>query len=153
MIASKQEWGQAAWTFMHVLACKIKQKEFQAQKEAIINIIRGICSNVPCPSCRSHAEVQMKQLNPGSIRSKNDLIDMLMDFHNKVNIRTQKRLFTKGEMKIYETMSTGVVVQKFLAIWYSGSSTPRLMMDTFARVNFLHSIQKYFDDHHMAYDP
>ncbi len=153
MIASKKEWGQSAWKFMHVLASKIKPSEFSSQKVAIINIIKGICNNVPCPDCRKHAERQMRLLNSSSIRTKEDLINMLHDFHNNVNIRTNKPLYNKEDLKNYEIMSMKDSVITFLTTWYAGSSTPRLMMDTFARVRFLESLKSYFDRNFSAYDP
>jgi hypothetical protein len=153
MIASKKEWGQSAWNFMHVLARKIKHSEFNNQKDTIINIIKGICSNVPCADCRQHAERQMRQLHSGSIQTKEDLINMLHDFHNKVNIRTNKPIFSKEDLKVYEEMSTKDAVITFMNTWYAGSSTPRLMMDTFARVRFLESLKSYFDQNNSAYYP
>jgi|TARA_B110000285_G_C14911038_1_gene507964 hypothetical protein len=151
MLASKKEWGQSAWKFMHILACKVKPTEFNNQKEAIINIIKGICTNVPCSDCRQHAERQMRQLHVSSIRNQEDLILMLHDFHNKVNIRTQKPVFKKEELEIYKKMSTKEVVINFMNTWYAGSSTPRLMMDTFARVRFLGSLKTYFDSNQLAF--
>lgn len=151
MLASKKEWGQSAWNFMHVLACKIKPTDFDSQKVAIINIIKGICSNVPCTDCRQHAERQMKQLHVGSIRTKEDLINMLHDFHNKVNIRTNKPIYKKEDLTLYELMSMKDVVISFMNTWYAGSSTPRLMMDTFARVRFLGSLKSYFDQNSSAF--
>ena len=153
MIASKNEWGNTAWTFMHVLASKVKLEDFHKQKEYIITIIRGICSNLPCPDCRSHAEKQMMRLNSGNISTKEDLIEMLRDFHNNVNIRTNKRVFSKVEMIKYEKVSTCDAVNVFFRTWYAGSSTPRLMMDTFARVRFLGWIRSYFDKNHQFYAP
>lgn len=153
MIASKKEWGQSAWNFMHVLASKIKHSEFNNQKDTIINIIKGICSNVPCADCRKHAERQMRQLHSGSIQTKEDLINMLHDFHNKVNIRTNKPIYSKEDLKVYEEMSTKDAVITFMNTWYAGSSTPRLMMDTFARVRFLESLKSYFDQYNSAYNP
>jgi len=152
MLASKKDWGQSAWNFMHILACKIKQEEFNNQKVALINIIKGICANVPCRDCREHAEKQMKHLRVETIRSKEDLIGMLHDFHNKVNTRTHKQIFSKDELVMYENMSTKNVVINFMNTWFAGSSTPRLMMDTFARVRFLGSLREYFNRNHAAFN-
>jgi len=153
MIASKNEWGNSAWTFMHVIACKVKIEEFSKQKENIMTIIRGICSNLPCPDCRSHAEKQMRRLNSVNITTKEEMKEMLREFHNSVNIRTNKRIFSKGEMVKYEKASTSEAVSVFFKTWFAGSSTPRLMMDTFARVRFLEWIISYFDKNNQFYDP
>lgn len=152
MLASKKDWGQCAWNFMHIIACKIKPEEFVNQKEHILNIIIGICTNVPCKDCRDHAVKQINKLRFSSIRTREDLIYMLHDFHNKVNVRTQKSLYKREDLKVYEEMSTREVVHKFFETWTLGSSTPRLMMDTFARVQLLKYIREYFNSHAMKYN-
>ena len=151
MLASKKEWGQTAWKFMHILAWKIKEEEFNNQKDNLINIVKRLCSNLPCQDCRQHAEKQMKQLHIGSINRKEDFIYMLHDFHNKVNARTNKPLFKLEDLRIYNEMSTRDVVVKFMNTWFTGSSTPRLMMDTFARVQFLKSLRDYFNHNSLAF--
>ena len=151
MLASKKEWGQTAWKFMHILACKIKPEYFHKHRDELVYIVKRLCSNLPCQDCRKHAEKQMKNLNVSSIRTKDDFINMLHDFHNKVNARTQKPLFKLEDLKIYHEMSTREVVVNFMNTWYSGSSTPRLMMDTFARTQFLKYLRDYFDTNHMAF--
>jgi hypothetical protein len=151
MLASKKQWGQTAWNFMHILACKIKEEEFYNHKVELIYIVKSLCANLPCHDCRMHAEKQMKGLNVSSIRCKEDFVSMLHDFHNKVNARTNKPLFKKEDLKIYNEMSTRNVVVSFMNTWYAGSSTPRLMMDTFARVQFLKHLREYFDKYSGAF--
>ena len=81
----KMKWGEPTWFLFHTLACKVKEDCFQKVRGDLLNHIYSICVNLPCPMCANHAKEYMKNINFNTIRTKQDLIDMLYVFHNAVN--------------------------------------------------------------------
>ena len=55
--------GEAIWFLFHTLAEKIKEEHFQSNKYEMINMVKSICTNLPCPKCSDHATAYMKRLN------------------------------------------------------------------------------------------
>jgi len=96
--AKKILWGPAVWFFFHTLAEKIKPEYFISYRDGIFNIIKRVCSSLPCPTCTTHAVEYIQKINFDSIRTKGDLKNMLFNFHNEVNARTKKPLFSYDEL-------------------------------------------------------
>ena len=91
-------WGAPTWYFFHTLAEKIKPEHFEDNKSQILQMITNICSNLPCPSCSEHAKQYIQRMNNNSIICKNDLIQFLFVFHNTVNERKRKPVFSYDEL-------------------------------------------------------
>jgi len=83
----KMRWGEPTWFLFHTLAHKIKDEFFHEKKMEILNTISLICANLPCPNCANHATEYMKNINFYAIQTKQDLKNMLFQFHNVVNQR------------------------------------------------------------------
>lgn len=98
-MASKDVWGRATWIFMHHMVHALKEERTDLI-HPILNIIRKICRNLPCPECSDHATILLNSLNLNSIKTKHDLVRCLYEFHNKVNVRIKKREFTIEEHDI-----------------------------------------------------
>ena len=75
----KMKWGEAIWFLFHTLAEKIKEEHFQSKKYEMINIVKAICTNLPCPKCTDHATAYMKRLNIESIKIKQDWKDFYIN--------------------------------------------------------------------------
>ena len=91
---SKKEWGNITWILFHSIAECIQEDNFQLVKQPIIELITIICSNLPCPDCSQHATSLLKQSLIQNISCKLHLKEFLRQFHNKVNIRLNKPIFT-----------------------------------------------------------
>ena len=108
-------WGPAVWFFFHTLAEKLKPDHFSSHRHGIFNIIKDVCSSLPCPSCATHAVEYMKKVNFDSIQTKDDLKHMLFNFHNDVNTRTKKTLFSYDELNSkYQDANFKLIVNYFL---------------------------------------
>jgi len=81
----KMIWGRATWLFLHTLADKVKQNEFSSIRQKLLDFIVQICSLLPCPICKNHAENYIRNVNFNTIKNKQDLKFMLYTFHNSVN--------------------------------------------------------------------
>ena len=108
-------WGPAVWFFFHTLAEKIKPGYFSSYREGIFTVIKDVCSSLPCPSCTTHAVEYINNVNFNSIQTKDDLKHMLFNFHNEVNIRTKKSLFSYDELNSkYQDANFKLIVNYFL---------------------------------------
>ena len=95
-------WGPIIWSFFHIYAQQINPVFFKNNTKMCLNVINDICQSLPCPMCTNHAKQFLKNYNFNSIKTKEQLILFLFNFHNDVNIRTKKRLFTLEELEIYK---------------------------------------------------
>ena len=102
------KWGTYTWLIFHGIAEKINIKYFDEERKNIINFIKQICSVLPCPKCKEHAKLSM--VNIDSIKTKDDLISFLYDFHNKVNARRDIKNFDKSNLSIYKTIQLPYVI-------------------------------------------
>ena len=51
----RSRWGPSIWYLFHTLSYKIKEEEFPSICAELLDIIKIICKNLPCPSCAQHA--------------------------------------------------------------------------------------------------
>lgn len=107
-------WAQPTWYFFHTFAEKINKKFYESNQGMCFNIIRQICFNLPCPECRKHATNYISKISLHSVKTKEDLIFILFTFHNDVNRRLGKRLFTWDELNMYKRAKTISIFKLFL---------------------------------------
>lgn len=91
-------WGRATWIFLHTLAQKLKEQSFFNVRESILDFIVKICSLLPCPICKNHAENYIRNVNFNTIRTKEDLKLMLFNFHNSVNKDKNYEIFAYNKL-------------------------------------------------------
>lgn len=161
-VVSKQEpvdqrnkilWGPPFWFFFHTLAEKVKPELFYANRDALFNIVREICSNLPCPNCASHAKQYINNINFNTIRTKQDFIMMLYEFHNSVNKRKNLPIFPYSELQPkYENAIFINIVNHFMHFYKMEHHVVRLMSDDMFRrrsaksiLDWLHANQHIFD--------
>ena len=145
---SIQEWGPITWYLFHTLAEKIKDEYFEIELPNILNNIRIICNILPCPECKEHALYYLKTANVNKIKTKDQLKLFLLYFHNEVNARNNKKLFTFEELnKKYSTARLKVIIGLFFQIYNKKSGNMRLQLSTgmeknIVLNNFTHYIKK-----------
>ena len=149
-----KEWGPCTWYLFHTLAEKVKNDSFLVVKDELISIIKRICSNLPCPECAGHAQHKMNTLNIHSIRSKRDLQLMLLSFHNDVNNRNGKPLFTEQQLdEKYRTAKTSQIVQYFVQVWNKPNTNPKMMTASFHRGNVMSDFMNWWKANYIHFDP
>ena len=115
---SKSRWGPSIWFLFHTLAHKIKPEEFGRIKVELLDIIKSICVNLPCPSCAQHAGEYMQRVNYASIQSKEDLKLFLFNFHNDVNRRKNVPPFPLSDLDTkYAAANTVNIINNFMAVF------------------------------------
>ena len=82
----------------------------------ILQIIKNICSILPCPDCRLHATHIINNYKFFHlIRKKEDLKNFVFEFHNLVNSRTGKSIQNKLILEQYKKYD----FRKATADWYN----------------------------------
>lgn len=131
-------WGTITWIFFHTLAEKIKDENFENNKQLFINIIINTCNHLPCPECSEHATKVLSQSYLNNIKTKKHFVEFLRQFHNIVNIKTNKKELTSEEiMDLYKNNNLSLILINLIRTYKSIKTSERLMMYNFYRDKFL----------------
>lgn len=140
---SKSEWGNAVWYLMHTLAFKLN-KEYENEVPVLFDYFYRICCNLPCPSCSEHARKNLSRLRRDKIKTKEDLIHVLWEFHNMVNKQTKKNEFSKENHDLlYKDKNVSQVLYTFFAIMSKKTGNERGLIYTWTRSLVLKDFHKY----------
>ena len=133
-----QHWGNITWLFLHTFAEKIKETEFLNIKNDIINIIKNLCNNLPCPDCSEHATNLLKKVNFNKINNKYDFIIFLVEFHNIVNKKIKKdSIDYKDIVDKYKNNNLQLIVKSLVIIFNNYKTSQRMMMYNFHKKLFI----------------
>ena len=149
----KVKWGEPIWFLFHTLAEKIKDEHFQTKKYEMINLVRSICANLPCPKCTDHAMAYMKRLNLESIKTKRDWKDFLYKFHNEVNQRKNFPEFPYAELdNKYQGANTVKVINYFIATYREKSGNVQMIATEMTRMRILRNAQIWLSTNISCFD-
>jgi hypothetical protein len=149
-----KSWGPSTWYLFHTLAEKIKEEHFIELKSEIISIIKKICSNLPCPECASHASNKLGSLKITGIHSKEDLKNVLLSFHNFVNIKTKKPEWNESQLNDkYVLANTHLVIQYFIQTWSKPNPNPRLITHNFYKSMIIKEFLAWWNIHNSKFNP
>ena len=101
-LGTKRYWGRATWFLFHTIAARIDPEYYKHNFATIWDFIKECCGNLPCPYCSTHASNHLKTITLSQINTKSKLERMFFDFHNTVNHRLGKKMFSWSEMQIYK---------------------------------------------------
>lgn len=111
----KMKWGEPTWFLFHTLAQKIREESFQQIRTELLDIIYTICNNLPCPDCAKHATAYMNGINFNTIQTKEQLKELIFQFHNEVNKRKNIPLFNRADLDIkYNAANLVPIIQNFM---------------------------------------
>tara|TARA_Y100000591_G_scaffold126524_1_gene108399 strand:- start:18558 stop:19013 length:456 start_codon:yes stop_codon:yes gene_type:complete len=148
---SQKEWGNITWFLFHSLAERIKEEYFPVFKQRLITFITSTCDHLPCPICAGHATETLRKANIGLINTKGDFIEFLRQFHNIVNIKLKKSIFTKEEVLIkYKRGYLPLIIQQFFKVYTHNYKNMSALMSAFQRKLFI-TQQKAFLNTIIAY--
>ena len=140
---SKREWGNATWYLFHTLAEKLKP-EFSGEASELFRQIKLLCGNLPCPECSQHATSSLNAVNMNSINSRENLIEFIWQFHNRVNSRTGKSQYTREECKCkYSRAITRIILGNFLSVFKMNARNDKAMMHSYRRHLSTRVFEKY----------
>ena len=149
----KIRWGEPFWNFFHILAEKVREGEFQTIRKGLLDMIFIICSNLPCPDCKTHALQIMKSTNLNHISSsKENLINFLWEFHNHVNKKNKGEFYPKEKLEVYKTANTKKVIVSFITIMSATSNNEKTMLHGFHRTLYITKFKSYINENIHKYN-
>jgi hypothetical protein len=139
-------WGPPYWYFFHAIAEKVKEEHFLRIREELLNIIKLICQNLPCPDCSKHAIQYITQHHLLWVTSKDVLKNVLFHFHNTVNEKKGNPLFDRTELDAMYSKSQLIPIwDNFIKEFLNKSRNNRLMANDFHRESVGHYIRNWFE--------
>jgi hypothetical protein len=97
-----RSWAIPTWYFFHTFAEKIHPGFYKHNAGLCFGIIKNICQNLPCPDCKYHATRYMNGIRLQDVSTKEDLKFVLFTFHNDVNRRLGKPIYSWDDLEIYK---------------------------------------------------
>ena len=149
---SNNYWGEITWTFLHMIVEKIKEEQYENEKSKILELVKKICNNLPCPECKQHASQYMKRVRVTHITRKKDFQIILFNFHNEVNKRLKKDLPDLDILEKYKYLDTVDTSKRFIKIFSKPVHNNRLMMDSLNRNFFMKELLSYLENNIEKFD-
>lgn len=144
-------WGAATWILLHAMAEKVcggDAVQFARRREDILNVVFMICTNLPCPDCSEHAKKYL--LNAQYMRTvatREDLRELLYRFHNAVNARKNKPIYSHDELlQRYATANWPNVVQNFFQHFSDKSKNTRYLATEMFRDRLILKLRTWFTE-------
>ena len=152
-MASKDTWGPSTWTLFHTLAEKVKDAHFNDLKSELLQYVKRICANLPCPDCAAHATNFISKLTSDQFATKQNFKLFLFHFHNSVNMRTKKQPFTVEELNSrYSRANTFVVVPHFIKVYSHRNTNVRLLVNSFQKDIMIKEFIKWIRENSHKFD-
>ena len=147
-------WGPNIWYFFHALAEKINKDKFIENKTNLVELVKIICSNLPCPECSIDAKEIINKTNFNVINTKDDFKKYIFNFHNHVNKKIGNPIFLYQDIESkYCKINVYVTFNNLIRIFNQNSNNPKLMQNSMIRqhsvktiINLFNSIKKDFDN-------
>jgi hypothetical protein len=140
-------WGPPIWTFFHTLAEKVNEEYFLNIKHMLFFFIKRICNFLPCPDCSHHANRFLAKVDIGKIKNKLDFKNMLYVFHNTVNKRKNKPLFSYENVNIYKTYNVGVAFNNMVSVYHTKGNM-NLIAESFQRNLLIKELKVWLISNH-----
>jgi hypothetical protein len=143
--APKSKWGAPTWFLFHTLAHKLKDECDDKIVHELFQVIVLLCSNLPCPTCTKHATEYMNKINARSINTREDLKNLLFQFHNDVNKRKGYPLFERSKLdEKYELANTKNIIHYFLYFFKQKDFNISMITDNMHREHATANFQSWF---------
>ena len=141
---SINNWGPAVWLLFHTIVEKIKEPDNTRICLELFNQIKNICKYLPCPDCASHATSNLANVNISKINNKSDLKQILFIFHNSVNVRKKKAVFSIDGLEKYKSANLSMVLYNF-KMNYNSTRNMKLMSDEFQRKIVINQFNQWLE--------
>jgi len=144
-----KRWGEPTWYFFHTFIEKITDAFYNSNYKKCINVYKIICNNLPCPICREHATNYLRNYKIDDMNTRVKMKIFLLNFHNDVNKRLNKTIYTEAILaqysrinviKAYQFFNQEFYVQNYMSKNFSGwiRNKIREELDLFFKNNICH---------------
>ena len=110
-------WGPPIWTLFHTLVEKINERHHHLIYQQLFNIIKQICTYLPCPECSIDAVIFLSKVKIPTLNTKTSFKNMMYLFHNYVNKKKHKPLFNYANINVYKGYNLVYVIKNFLLLF------------------------------------
>ena len=95
-------WGKHAWVFLHSISMNYPDKPSISDKKNYKDFFENLKFILPCEVCKKHYSQHIHK-NPieNALKSKNDLVEWVINVHNQVNISLNKPTMTFDQVIEY----------------------------------------------------
>lgn len=145
-------WGPAVWKLFHTLAQKVNEEAYLVMGRSIFDMIVRICKFLPCPDCARDASNFLGKVKVNTLKTKEDLKNVLFVFHNWVNAKKHKPAFAYSKLAVYDDAILGQVVQNFYANYHTKGNM-QMLSETFQRTFVLKDFNSWFRYYSKAFAP
>ena len=99
-------WGPGAWTFLHTVSFNYPTNPSDIQKRYYKDFFENLQNILPCPKCANHYSHNLNKYSlDDALESKDKLINWLIDIHNEVNKKNNKKIYSYKEIiEIYDNL-------------------------------------------------
>ena len=133
-MSKKAHWGNGTWYLFHIIAEKITVEIFNKERINLIYILNKICGLLPCPTCSEHANKYLQRINFNLIKNNEDFKIFLFNFHNTVNHRTGKKIFTREELaQKYKNGDIKNIINYFMKTFFTRTANERMFLYSYQR--------------------
>lgn len=132
-------WGPPIWTLFHTLSCKLNNPDLI---KPLFIYIQRICRFLPCPECSEDATTFLRNVRLGDIKTGDDLSMALYLFHNHVNRKKKKALYSYSDMSKYKSYNLISVFKNFIRV-YNTRGNMKMLSDDFQRNMIIGEFKKW----------
>ena len=140
---SPEVWGPPVWTLFHVLAEKVNERIYPRIVGQLFDIIKRICSALPCPECSQDASIFLGKIKLHELKTKNDFKNMIYVFHNYVNSKKRKKLYNYSNLEIYKRYNIVYVFNRFISVYHTKGNM-NLIAESFQRQMIVKNVRDWF---------
>lgn len=92
-------WGPHLWNFLHTISFNYPDVASSTVRESHYNFFNSLIDILPCDVCRINYNKKLQNLNLlGSLNTKEDLIDFVINLHNNVSKDLNKKEYLKEDV-------------------------------------------------------
>ena len=143
-------WGPPIWTFFHVLAEKVNENAFPIIKNQLFLVIKRICGFLPCPECSRDANIFLEKVKINEFKNKNDFKNMLFFFHNHVNLKKKKHVYSYQNLEVYKRYNIINVFNNFIRVYHTKGNMKQLS-ESFQRQFVITDVRKWLTQNIRAF--
>jgi hypothetical protein len=145
-------WGPPIWTLFHVLAEKINEHAYPFFMSQLFQVIKMICSALPCPECTQDATIFLSKIKLQDLKTKNDFKNMIYIFHNHVNVKKRKHLYNYSNLEIYKKYNIIHVFNRFISVYHTRGNM-NLLAESFRRQLIVKNVKNWFSNNIRIFAP
>ena len=123
----KNNWGQYTWILFHTLVERIPNNQYNILGPIILNIIKNICTILPCPDCTKHATDYLRMITIKNLPTKEHMKQFFYHFHNHVNKMTLKPIYPYNQMNKYVNGNLKIIFNNVFILFSKNYGNTRMM--------------------------